>query len=483
MTPREFQSRAMSAVGHQLRSVERGGCGKQAVVLVSPTGSGKTFSGMLMCLRWIEHGIRQPDGSRRPAKIAWGAHRGELLDQARETAWKVGITSGITFGTYQTWSRRCDAPDADIFIADECHHLGQVQAWRMISKGYRDAGKKLVGLTATPGRADGGALPDFDAIVVAAQIAELQALGLLVRLWWRGPSATLAAGKIAWEPVEAYQREAPGRCAIVFAQNTRAGADYLADFAAANIRAELVTGAMPASERAAAIARHRSGETLVLINCGVLTEGFDNPRVDCVIVARNCGSEALWVQMAGRGLRTCGKCETCEARNRGLDERTPCLTKPDCKFLDLHGVAHDLGRPDAPATYSLDGKGITLADPAMQLERLCKVCQTPLGDSLVCAECGKDHTPPKPKAIDAPLTDWQAGWNATRDALKASRPVMCLAGILRQEAEAKLRGKPWKPGAAAFRFSKIMKRYPYAQEMVSAMNFVKAAGSFVGETA
>jgi len=444
----------MAEVGRKLRSVERGGEGKRAVVLVSPTGSGKTCMGMMMAARWAEHGRR----------IAWGAHRGELLDQAQNAAQSFGIRSGaITFGTFQTWTARGQAPDADVFFADEAHHMGDRVGWRMIAKSYRDSGARIVGLTATPGRADGGALPDFDGLVVAAQIAELQELQLLVPLRWRGPSATLAAGKIAVDPVEAYQREAPGRCAVVFAQDTIAAAKYLDAFTAVGVRAEMVTGTMLPADRAGALARHADGTTPVLVNVAVLTEGWDNPRCDCVIVARNCGSEALWIQMAGRGLR-------------------PFAGKSDCLLLDLHGVAHELGRPDAPATYSLEGQGITLTDPAVRLERLCKVCHALLGGEWICAECGKDHSPPTPKAVDAPLTDWQQGWRATRQVLNVSGPVASLAGIMRKARDAEGRGKPWKRGAVELRFRFIFHRRPFPAEMASALNFVRSAESYAADS-
>ena len=446
-TPRAHQTFAMTEVGKRFRE------GKRAVLVVSPTGSGKTVLGMMMAWRLVAQGKR----------IAWGAHRKELLDQALACAVEFGCDHGIAFGSYQQWSRSGVAPDADYFFADEAHHMGDRVGWRRIAQGYREAGKRMVGLTATPGRADGGALPDFDAIVVAAQIAELQALGLLVPLKWRGPSATLAANRIAVDPLAAYTVEAPGRCAVVFATNTVAASVYLADFTTAGIRAEVVTGTMSPRDRADALARHADGTTPVLINVAVLTEGWDNPRCDCVIVARNCGSEALWIQMAGRGLR-------------------PFEGKSDCLLLDLHGVAHELGRPDAPATYSLEGKGITLADPAIQLERLCKVCQAPLLGEWVCVECGKDHTPPTPKAVDAPLTDWEEGWRATREALKVSRPVASLAGIMRKAADAEAKGKPWKRGAVELRFSFIFHRRPFPNEMASAANFVKSASAYVDAT-
>ena len=444
MTPRPFQSAAMTAVGAQLRA------GKMAPLLVSPTGSGKTVCGMMMAARIVGRGMT----------VAWGAHRRELLDQAAACAESFGVR-GIMFGTYQEWSRRNDAPDADYFFPDEAHHMGDRVGWRRIAQTYRKAGKRIIGLTATPGRGDGGALPDFDCIVVAAQIAELQALGLLVPLVWRGPSALLASGKIAADPAAAYLAEARGRCAVVFAANTHAGAQYVADFTLAGVRAEFIDGKTHKRERAAAIARHADGTTAVLVNCGLLTEGWDNPRCDCVIVARDCGSEALWIQIAGRGLR-------------------PFPGKTDCLFLDLHGVAHRLGRPDAPATYSLEGQGIKLADPAVQLERLCKVCSAPLGGEMVCVDCGHDHTPPTPKAIDAPLTDWDKAWAATRDALQVSRPVLALAGILRKRASSEAKGRPWKQGAAELRFQFVFHRRPFPQEMAHAVAFVRSMKDYAG---
>jgi hypothetical protein len=179
-------------------------------------------------------------------------------------------------------------------------------------------------------------------------------------------------------------------------------------------------------------------------------------------------------------MRTCGKCETCQARNRGEDDRRPCLAKKNCLLLDLRGIAHDLGRPDAPAEYSLDGEGIVLSDRAPTNGiRLCKVCKAELPPGeFVCIDCGKDHSPPVPKAVDAPLTDWEEGWKATRDALAVSRPVAALAGILRKRRDSEIKGKPWKPGAAELRFSFIFKRRPHAQEMAAALNFVRSAEKF-----
>lgn len=461
MTPRDFQERAMAECGRNFRE------GKRAVLLVSPTGSGKTCMGAMMVAKFVAIGKR----------VAWGAHRQELVYQAADTLRSFGLAVGVDglgasapvqIGTFQQWVSRGQCPDADIFVPDEAHHMGDKVGWQTIPKTYRERGAWLIGLTATPARADGRALPDFDCIVGAAQIRELQERGLLVPLRWRGPSSdavqALRQGKkLARSPVDAYFEEAEGRCSVVFAPNIRSAEKFLEEFKLRGASACLVKGNMPNDERQLVLAKHRDGRVQILVNVSVLTEGWDNPRCDCVIVARGCESASLWIQMVGRGLR-------------------PYAGKSDCLLLDLRGLAHTLGRPDAPATYSLEGAGITIAERPESGERLCKVCKAPLGDALVCVECGKDHTPEVPKVANLTLTDWKEGWEAAKTHLHPSKLVIALAGILHKSDLAARAGRPWKKTAAAFRFKMIFGRPPYPQEYAAARNLVDAADKF-GATA
>jgi DNA repair protein RadD len=453
MTPRPHQVRGMRLIGEEFRK------GAMAVVAVAPTGSGKSCLGAMMAAEVVQSGKR----------VAWGFHREELGLQAARTLRAFGLEIGfqglgksapVQLGSYQTWSSRGEMPDCDYFVGDEAHHLGDKVSWERIPAAVKVAGKRLIGLTATPARADGRALPSFDALVVVAQIAEMQALGLLVPLKWRGPSAAMTKGKIAQTPAEAYREEAPGRSAIVFASNRVSAEKYLAEFLDAGIPAVLVMGDMDPGKRAENLAAFDSGEARVLVNVSVATEGYDCPRCDCVILARSCSSPVLLIQTAGRGLR-------------------PFPGKTDCLFLDLQGACHTLGRPDAEAHYSLDGTGIVLAaDSCPAGERLCKVCRSPLGDEVVCQTCGKDHSPRVPKAVGAPLTDWDIRWDAAKAGTNASAMVKSLAGILHKAAEAARAGKPWRDAAPAMRFKAIFKRAPYAQEYRAARNFLRAAETF-----
>src|SRR5712692_566311 len=103
--------------------------------------------------------------------------------------------------------------------------------------------------------------------------------------------------------VEAYREHALGRRAICFAVTVE-HACHLADaFTSAGIAAATVSGATPLPERRRLYQALRTGEIKVLTNVQVLCEGFDEPLIECVIMARPTQSRALYVQAIGRGLR------------------------------------------------------------------------------------------------------------------------------------------------------------------------------------
>lgn len=452
MTPRPFQSRALESLRANVRE------GKRAVVLVSPTGSGKTCMGAVVAASHVARGGR----------VAWLAHRTELVDQAVRTLEGFGLlvgargrnaTAPVQVCMRQTIAARGQAPDATLVVSDECHHDGDHVGWSDTVRAYRAAGAVVIGLTATPERGDGAALEGYEAIVTAAQIRELQELGLLVPLRIRAPSRALGSKYIAQRPVDAYLEAARGRSAVVFAPHLVAAEEYVRDFKALGVPAKLVSGETPEEERSATLRLFATGALPVVVNVQVLTEGFDAPRCSCVIVARGCGSQGLWIQMVGRGLR-------------------PAQGKRDCVLLDLRGLTHVHGRPDADREYSLDGEGIRLAGGNPVQERLCKVCGAPLGDSLTCLECGKEHEQVTPKATGEPLSDWEEAWGAAKAVLNPGRIVLALAGIIKKSNDAAAAGKPWKDGAVTARFRAIFHRQPFPQEVVSANNLLRTAHNY-----
>jgi superfamily II DNA or RNA helicase len=127
----------------------------------------------------------------------------------------------------------------------------------------------------------------------------------------------------------AYVEHAADRKGILFAP-TVASAQIMADaLTEAGIPAAVISGQLGDDERRELIRKHKAGALQVLANCAVLTEGYDDPEVSCVVVARPTRSRGLYIQMVGRGLR--------------VDPLRP-YEDQDCLVLDVVGAyaQHDL---------------------------------------------------------------------------------------------------------------------------------------------
>ena len=130
----------------------------------------------------------------------------------------------------------------------------------------------------------------------------------------------LLAANAPAQVLAAFQAHAADRKALLFTP-TVATAYAMADtFCAAGITAEALDATTPLATRRAILQRLHTGATRVVANCAVLTEGFDEPSVDCIIVARPTQSLPLYQQMLGRGTRT-------------------YPGKMDCLLLDVVGVS------------------------------------------------------------------------------------------------------------------------------------------------
>jgi superfamily II DNA or RNA helicase len=132
--------------------------------------------------------------------------------------------------------------------------------------------------------------------------------------------ASLAPETVA----KAYAEHASDRSGVLFAPTVEAAYTFAEELNAVGITTEVVHGALETKERRAILSRLESGETQVVANCMVLTEGFDCPRVSCVVVARPTKSAPLYQQMVGRGLR--------------IDPTRP-REGQDCLILDVVGVS------------------------------------------------------------------------------------------------------------------------------------------------
>src|SRR6266699_6719048 len=114
----------------------------------------------------------------------------------------------------------------------------------------------------------------------------------------------LLAANAPAQVLAAFQAHAAARKALLFTSTLALAYAMVDTFRTAGIPAEALDGTTPGTTRRAILRRLHTGETRVVANCAVLTEGFDEPSVDCIIVARPTQSAVLYQQMLGRGTRT-----------------------------------------------------------------------------------------------------------------------------------------------------------------------------------
>jgi DNA repair protein RadD len=170
--------------------------------------------------------------------------------------------------------------------------------------------------------------------------------------------------KLVGAIVPHYCRFGENRLAVCFASRVTHSRHITDEFNNAGIRAEHIDGAMPKAEHDAILARLASGETRLVSNCMVLTEGWDMPEVSCCILARPTKKHGLFRQMIGRVLR-------------------PASGKTNAIVLDHAGLVYQHGFVEDPVTWTLaPDKRATNPVHVRRLER--GYCSR----MLECTECG-----------------------------------------------------------------------------------------------
>jgi superfamily II DNA or RNA helicase len=349
--------------------------GGQRVCLVMPTGSGKTRTGAEVVRAGVAKGKRW----------LWLAHRTELVGQAcaalhgqgldvgavaASSAWPANPSAPVQVASIQTLLAREHRPPADGIVWDECHHASEgAPEWASLIQAYH--GVRMLGLTATPERADGAGLaPLFDRIVVGVSVRQLTAEEHLVPCEVVRPGTWLKAKRmkgnpLAKDPLDAYLEHARGQQGLLFALTVDEAEAYAERFTAAGYRSAAVSERTPRDKRAAILEAFRSGGVRVLCNVYIFTEGTDLTMAQCCILARGASTAGTYLQMVGRVLR-------------------PHAGKSKAMLLDLQGVSHVWGMPEDERVYKLEGRGISTTEVA-----LCKVCKAILqGGAYPCAACG-----------------------------------------------------------------------------------------------
>jgi superfamily II DNA or RNA helicase len=294
---------------------------------------------------------------RKQDRILVLAHRDELLQQAvdrfaRDCGERVGLDKAESFaydqrivvGSIQTVSmptrlERFDPKRFDLVMVDECHHA-TAPTYKRVLDYFGDA--KVLGVTATPDRADEKAMGQvFDSVAFLYEIEDAINDGYLCdvrcsRIEIAGLDlsnvkttagdlnqgdldAVMAIEEVLLGVADATIREAGKRKTLLFTTSV-ANADKLAEILNRHRDgcARAVNGKTEIDERRGILKAHQAGDYQFLCNVGIATEGYDDPSISCVAIARPTKSRALYTQMCGRGLRI-------------FDG------KPDCLLIDYVG--------------------------------------------------------------------------------------------------------------------------------------------------
>ena len=302
--------------------------GRARTLLVLPTGTGKT----------IVFASVAADQVRAGDRVLILAHRGELLEQAADKLRRsTGLVSAVekaestclgswfrvVVGSVQTLQRsaRLERFPRDYFgtiIIDEAHHA-ITDGYRRILDYFEHA--KVLGVTATPDRGDMRNLGEvFDSLAYEYKLTDAIKEGYLCKIMAQTIPLQLdisgvalsggdyAVGELgtALDPylgqiaAEMAQRCA-GRKTVVFLPLIKTSQKFRDLLNARGFRAAEVNG--QSADRKEVLADFDAGKYNVLCNSMLLTEGWDCPSVDCVVVLRPTKVRSLYSQMVGRGTR------------------------------------------------------------------------------------------------------------------------------------------------------------------------------------
>lgn len=392
MRLREYQSDLIQQARESLQS-------HQSVLMVAPTGAGKTALTVHMMATAASRGISS----------MFLVHRDTLLYQTSRALWEQKLQHGIIaagrsmsrmpvqVASVQTLVRRLKrVAEPGLIVIDEAHRSA-AQTYRKIIAAYPNA--RIVGLTATPQRTDGKGLSDvFSDMVIGPTVSDLIQQGYLCQYKLYGTESKVSMegiktrmGDYAAELVEQavdrptvtgdavqhYLKYANGKRCVVMCASIKHARHVCEAYNDAGIRAEHIDGDTPSAERQAILARVASGETKVLTNVELLIEGVDVPAIEAVQWLRPTASLIIWMQGNGRGFR-------------------PADGKPALIILDHVGNWQRHGLPDDDREWSLEGdpnRGKRkAADPDEVKVKQCPVCYAIYRPGpKECPECGEEN--------------------------------------------------------------------------------------------
>ena len=417
MQLRDYQTEAITALQNALAE------GVARPLIEAPTGAGKSVILAHAIAEWAEHTDRRFLVLTHTKELVQQDHDAiaRVMGAERVGIYSAGLSRRdtahrVVVGGIQSVARHAGRLGRrDVVIIDEAHRLprsgwGQYRSV-LQSTEYPLGVEYLIGLTATPYRLDGGSLTEgddapFDRVIFSIPVKRLIAAGHLAPLRpiavedsfettglrvERGEfvadekfAAAMSDFEILERIVDGWTRRAKRpdgslRTTLVFCASLPQMTIVEGMIAERGISVASISGETPDSTndnglwdeedagRTATIRRFKSGGITALLNCNVLTTGFDAPNVECILSLRPTASPGLHVQMLGRGTRC-------------APGKTDCLVLDHAGNVERHG-------PIDTVTPPRRGSG---AAPAQTVKAIkCPECETlyAVGEPA-CPFCG-----------------------------------------------------------------------------------------------
>lgn len=407
MELRDYQQDAINLTTEAMRAGE-------TPCIVIPTGGGKSLIIAAFCKMVLQSwpGTRILIVTMSRELVAQNAEEmSGFWPNAPVAVYSAGLNrrevDALTFANiHSVYDKSTLLGHIDLVVIDEAQNINHEEQgmYRELIASLRATNPHLgiLGLTATPYRMGHGKITDGDALfttlIEPVSIEELIARGYLCPLRSKdiGISYDLSnVHKRGGEYIEselaaavdtAEQNEAIVKTVIASGQDRKSwlffctGVDHAIHVRDClrehGILAETVNGQTPKGERDDILRRYKAGEVRAVTNCGVLTTGFNHKGVDLIAMMRPTMSVVLYVQIAGRGTRTCDG-------------------KTDCLFLDFAGVVSEHGPITSPRTPEQRGAGGGQAPT-----KKCPQCSELVHLSArVCTDCGYQWPAPEEKDL------------------------------------------------------------------------------------
>jgi len=494
MKLRPYQEYAIQRVKEEIAR------GNRRVLLVIATGGGKTVTSGNVILSAVA----------KQKRCLFLAHRKELIDQCSRTLDFLGVDHGVIkrdhprrdlskpvqVASIQTLIKRDHWP-ADLIVIDEAHR-SCAKTYKSILDRYEDKTITL-GLTATPYRLDGKPLGDmYNALVEVVEVQELIDEGYLVepsvfgakhvdlsdvKVGSRGDfkrsdiaramSSTILYGELLtnWAKIcggalgsnTIFYKDSEGRervsqtdcdaCTVIVAPNVKKSIEIVEQFKSAGVRARHLDGKTKPNERRKILEELECGKISVVSNVDILTEGWDLPRLECILGARPTKSKNLYKQMVGRLMRP-------------DDSSRIKFLLDHANWTRMHGfvtepTAHSLTEPEKRPRKKKGDNSAPLKE--------CPQCESvhPIGSTL-CMECGYEWPKKEYEFTDETLVQLDAKMVGRAEAVPQNE---------RQDTFNKLASacveKGYKPNWARVRYQNIYGEWPCKQTGIGSPGFFR----------